>query len=322
MRPLILPILLLVLVSCVDNSNVLEPTPAPFWQNIDQGDGLNDNEVYKIFEDSEGDIWLGTGDGIMRYDGDDLDDFPEVSSQLGYVFAITEDEDGAIWAGSEFGLGFYEGGTWAFLDSISGFDLGVLSLFTDEDGRVWIGTTILGLLYYDNGYFQVFDFECNDCNFVNEIYQDSEENLWFGTVGGLKLLDGSSFELFTEADDLPHIDVRALEEDQWGRIWIGTRFGASVAVYDDGDIDAVSLQNGFTLNSVLTITEDRTGLIWIGIIGGGIATFDGAVMRGIADPDGPGTATIGAIMERSNGEIWVGSSEGIFVYGTNNQLLD
>ncbi|MEQ8687146.1 MAG: two-component regulator propeller domain-containing protein [Imperialibacter sp.] len=304
-----------VFLSCTDDDGVIQPDSTVEWKNLKTSDGLPSNEVYKLFEDSKANVWIGTDKGIALFDGERFKSFNQINAQLGYADAITEGPDGEIWVGSANGIALYEEGEWFFFNSIEGLDLGVISLQSTRAGKILMGTTNLGILIYDgSGFLQLYDEDCSECNSARVFLEDIQGQVWIGTDGGLKRLRGNQVTLFT-THGLSVNQIRTLEEDQWGRIWVGTLYGEDPLAFENERFRFIKMQNGLELNPIYALAEDRGGTMWLGLIKGGLITYDGAFMKPITSSEGPGLETIFSVIERSNGEIWAGTStKGIFVY--------
>ena len=102
--------------------------------------------------------------------------------------------------------------------------------------------------------------------YVVEIFQDSDGNLWFGTVNrGVARFDGKSLRYFTKKDGLPNATVPSIAEDQAGNIWFGTHRG--VARFDGDSFESIDLEaSGSRLEAgplaSVSVHADRKGNIW------------------------------------------------------------
>ena len=155
-----------------------------------------------------------------------------------------------------------------------------------------MGTTIFGILVFesiDQNPVQFFDSFCGECNDVNVFLPDPSGDLWVGTDGNLKRYDGNSFDEFTTQDGLPDNNIRALEFDKWGRLWVGTFNGSSAAVLEDNQFRLISLQNGLDLNPILDMVQIRDGNFWVGLIAAGIGVYDGFLLLPLPPPPERGT---------------------------------
>lgn len=177
-----------------------------------------------MLQSSQGDIWLATWEGIIRYDGNVFTNFTKKAGlRRFHAFAVLEDHKGNLWFAT-IGAGVYR------------FDGNSFTNFTTEEGLP------------------------NDR--VTYIYEDRSGNIWFGTEGGASRYDGSSFQNFTTEDGLPNNDVNAIIEDRNGKFWIGTRGDA--CLYDGKTFTRFTTNEGRPFENVRSIKEDRHGNIWLG----------------------------------------------------------
>lgn len=168
-------------------------------------------------------------------------------------------------------------------------------------------------------------------NMVDCMLQDSQGFMWFGTWNGLCRYDGYSFEIFKNENNFPNPFetnfIYALHEDAFGNIWIGTRKGLYVFIYDQARfVYAVDLLDGSHTtclgSRISSITQGNKSELWIG-------TVDGLVVADVFDKDGHLSikkeipfenveGTLSGTMIRSvfqtRDQIWVGTDNGIHIY--------
>jgi len=187
------------------------PAPAllatPFFQVLTVADGLPSSHVYKIIEDRRGFVWIGTRDGLARYDGaafrvwrhDAGDPGSIASNDVPTVYA---DRDGRIWCGGDDGL----------------------SMFDPSAGDLFI--------HYRHDANDVASLSSND---VWAVTSDADGTIWIGGYGGgvdrLDPASGKIAHLHKEAGStlgLTSDNVLALYFDRTGRLWIGTDVGIDV----------------------------------------------------------------------------------------------
>ena len=143
------------------------------------------NITRNIIQDRNGDVWLATWEGIIRYDGKSFTNFTNKEGLRRFrVFTILEDRKGNIWFGTV-GAGVYC------------YDGKLFTNFTTKEG---LANDRLGC-----------------------IYEDKKGNIWFGTMGGISCYDGKTFTNFTTNDGLTSNDINSIIEDKNGNFWIGTR---------------------------------------------------------------------------------------------------
>jgi signal transduction histidine kinase/ligand-binding sensor domain-containing protein/AraC-like DNA-binding protein len=236
----------------------------PEFSGYDISDGLSSNVADAILEDSRGFIWIGTQDGLNRFDGYEFHIYgigaegSKFMSHLG-IKALLEDKDGYIWIGTAGGgLNCYDPETeqfWYFFhnpdDTTSLSDNTITSLVQDEEGTVWVGTSY-GLNRMHKTYnnrdrdeyikplnctFTNYDSRSGDPSSLSNsqiscLYIDRYRHLWVGTANGLNLFlpeEGGKFIRYTteanSALSLSHNNINAVYEDINGDIWVGSNNG-------------------------------------------------------------------------------------------------
>jgi PAS domain S-box-containing protein len=322
----------------------------PAFHHFTTRDGLSDTRIRALHQDRRGFLWIGTADGLNRYDGYGFRVFrhdPADPHSLGpgLVTAIAEDGEGRLW------LGLLEGGVSRFdprtetfthfrhdptiAHSLSVDDVTALAL--DRAGRVWVGTGEGGLNRLDPASGQVtrFRYDPNDdrslpSDEVTAIASDRSGVLWVGTAGGgLARLAGdvepARFQTFRhdpkDRRSLSSNDVRAIREDRDGHLWIGTwdaglnRLDPArtrVTRHSDGD----GGRTGAARERIYDLLQDQSGALWIATWGGGLRRLDpvtGRSERFLADPGDPTSlshANVASLLEDRSGLLWIGTEGG------------
>lgn len=251
--------------------------------------GITNNLIFSIYQDSKGFIWFGTMFGLVRYDGISFKTFrhnPADTNSISNddVVSIFEDKDGYLWIGTYFGgLNKLDRRTGEFKRYI--YTPGeqncissntVWKIIQDKEGILWFATEGGGLCKYENGTFSAYKNDSANqtsigSNSVYSLAEDDDGNIWAGTaMGGLNRLDKKS-GVFTRykrnKDDSAAISgnfIRSLYKDSNGDIWAGTlnrglnkyekKSGRFFQYFNNSnDRDTATI----TKNSIFSIIEDR-----------------------------------------------------------------
>jgi ligand-binding sensor domain-containing protein len=144
------------------------------------------------------------------------------------ALTITRTPDGYLWIGTQEGLARFDGVRFVVFDRNNEPALAsneILVLYADRAGRLWIGTQD-GLTVLQNGQFKSYDAVTGLAHVrIQTIIEDSEHRLWVGTDKGLVEVDHGSGRVFGTSDGLRDAGIRALLEDRSGMIWVATATG-------------------------------------------------------------------------------------------------
>ena len=299
--------------------------------------------VRRIFEDSRGNVWFGTGsDGVCRYDGDTVVYFSTQDGLSGnLVTGILEDQRGNIWVSTIGGVSRYDGRQFTNFTEKDGLSSNsVWSLYEDSRGTIWAGT-VNGLCQYTPGAgaaFCAFALPQADVpnpkprfstKLVSSILEDKGGNLWFGTDGvGVYKYDPSAkkagakrFTHITTKEGLCDNSIVSMIEDRAGNVWFGSRFGG-VSRYNCSAAKAAgkgftnfTAQNGdIGDNEVWTMHEDSAGSIWFSSEGYGMYRYYDKQLSHFGEDKGLPIHAVQSILEDKKGRLWVGGSRGVYFF--------
>jgi two-component system sensor histidine kinase ChiS len=318
------------------------------FEHLSIDDGLSANTVLAILQDSRGFLWIGTYDGLNRYDGykfivykNSTEDTTSISDNK--IRAICEDKNGDLW------IGTWAGGLNKFIRDKEKFKHyrynpanpsgissdGVLSLCFDEAGNLWISTEGSGLDYFnpENETFVHYKHNPDDPNSISgntsySVYVDKKGILWCGTDrNGLnKFVKGiNKFEVYKNSPDDPESIsgnvIATICEDYLGNLWIGTRdAGLNRLNPSDGKFTRYKYDpenpNGISDSDVWVVYEDSDNLLWIGNFSGGLNLFNRAnetftsYKKDYYDPKSLNDDGIFSIYEDRTGIMWFGTWNG------------
>jgi len=311
-RKSILPLLLglaVFLLSCVPSS-ALDPRKAitQYMQTVWGTEaGLPQTSVFSITQTRDGYLWMGTQQGLARFDGVRFAIFDQHKNKglaSNYVQTLLAGRDGSLWAGTDSGL--------------SHFKDGVFDSFTTANG-----------LSNDN---------------VTALLETEEGSLWIGTDSGLNRLQGGKIRRYTNADGLPGDRIRAIAEDRNGSLWIGTNHGlaqfrqgsfrtvplplghfseavTALAAAPDGTLwaatslgrlahitrEKISFTSGLPVDQIESLLIDRDANLWIAFDRRGMARLHDAQLSFYSAADGlPGYSTTNSLFEDREGNVWLG----------------
>lgn len=290
--------------------------------------------VFRVYEDSKGNVWIGTDNGLFCLSGENkITSFGnKITGNI--IKGIFEDSRGRMWIGTDLGLNCLElsGGDYriSHFKPFPGEDANQVTAIS-EDARnfIWVGTQAHGLCSFDPDTrtftaYRVPDGLVN--NHIRCITRDKDENLWIGTQEGISILDPvrKTFENVTRipADEqsLSQNSVYAIFQDSMGSMWVGTYFGGVNITYAYNAPFAIikddNRQNSISNNVVSSIIDGGKGNLWLGTEGGGLNYFNrstrtyGYYKHEPQRPSSLGSNLIKTLYKDTDGNIWVGTHAG------------
>ncbi len=303
------------------------------------GPGQTIAGVRKIVQGPQGFLWLGTSDGLRRYDGYGIRDFqsdPEIPNSVSgsYITSLLSDQSGDLWIGSDEFVDRYDPATGQ--STHFGPEYGgkvVYNISRDRQGLLWLATDT-GIERLDPATAQIRGYrkEQGNLSLASDLVRSTLESkggkFWVATTEGLDLFDRNTGGVTR------HIDVRgpsgsplnlsgppvSLFEDHSGLLWIAFSYGDGLVsvdpatgaetIYSFGRLKAN--QNGTT--GVTAILEDETGTLWLATNGRGLLKFDRDRQRAIrfnhnpSDPDSLSDDTIATLFEDREHNLWAGTA--------------
>jgi signal transduction histidine kinase/ligand-binding sensor domain-containing protein/CheY-like chemotaxis protein len=311
-------------------------SPLVTFKHLPPDSGLSQSVATSIVQDKQGFIWIGTQDGLNRFDGQsfkifkhDPDDHVTVSDS--FITQLAKGPAGELWVGTHAGLDLYHPETESFshLSTTSG-PINVIRV--DPRGQLWVGS-LSGLDRLDPSTGEVAHYGyvaggmeslLSDAITAVEIGQDGI--VWVGSNLGLDRLDTRTGKAnhfvpnLRQPGSLQGLPVTAIHEDVDGVLWVGT--SSALNRLDPGAAEFVHyVENprrpgSISSSTVNSLYEDGAGDLWIATDGGGLNRLDRATGRFEAfqhDPSDPDSLSVNAvvsIMEDSSGLLWVGTFGG------------
>ena len=309
-------------------------------------DGLPQNTVTCFTQDAQGFIWIGTENGLARFDGDEFIIYNRINTpelKHNSIRSLYVSRDGTILIGTDGGgitifnekrrthFSTKEGLPSPFIRSIGG----------DSHGNLWVTT--------DSG--EMTRFRLNESRLipsptknntaspvkpapaknisglpgvmlggiVHQVVNDRGNMRWAVTDNGLYRISGNRGEKIEKVKGIEALDngtpVISLFLDRSGRLWIGTRGNGMICLRDSG-FTFYTIADGLSHNCVTTIYQDKQQTIWIGTNGGGLNQFKQGRFKTYTREDGLCSNYITSISRDNQGSLWVGTPKGL------NRLLE
>lgn len=280
-------------------------------------DGLPHNCVQAMLQTRDGYIWLGTQEGLARFDGVRFTVFDKIEvkeRKKTNVKVLLEGRDGSLWIGTAHeGLIRYKKGNFTAYTKKDGLTGNcILSICEDKTGGIWVGT-YAGLNLLRGGSIRTFTTTDGlSGNIIMSIFEDHVGNLWFAALDkGLNRLNlkDNKFYTYSTREGLANNSVKVIFEDRQGGLWFGTH-GGGLNRCKHGEFTTFSEKEGLSSDYVTTIYEDSGGSLWIGTQGGGLNRFKDNVFSVYSSKEGLSYDSVSSIFEDREGGLWVGTHGG------------
>ncbi len=273
------------------------------FRSFGTAQGLSQATARTIAQDRSGFIWIGTQDGLSRFDG--------------YEFRVYKADRDDPWSLSQ-------NHVWA--------------LAADPDGSLWIGTQAGGLDHYDPRLDRFISYRTETgnahalaSNHVTALMIDRDQRLWIAnSAGRMQWFDRSAMQL----DDLPSGSqsnlrmVRTMLQSTDGRVWLGARDGLYQIQSNGAGLHEIRDQSGTSLD-VYALAQAPNGDMWVGVAEDGLYRFDkdGKPLKHYAeaatagDPGLPDGA-VRALLCDSDGGLWIaGNRNGLAWFDPENDVF-
>ncbi|MCX6326206.1 MAG: SpoIIE family protein phosphatase [Bacteroidia bacterium] len=293
-----------------------------FFDNYSIKQGLSEQKVKTLLQDSKDYIWLGTANGLSRFDGKKFENFTSRDSLApGGVTCIIEDSLGFIWFGHlNGGISRYNGRNF----EQAGFDslmiTGDVTSLAQIKDKIWFTSANDGAI--------LADFPINNIKHIKAKQFRGKDGLSDQVFGASVNRDGAliciadiglrrynpedkKFENYRMPHMTTYFNSICLTEDRKGNIWFGTYNGGIYKyIMSESRMEVIDLPKiGISSNMVSCLTEDSHGRMWVGTWGGGIAVFDGDSMRKFNTENGLKPSKIYDIIEDVEGNILIADQD-------------
>lgn len=264
------------------------------FNNINIEQGISQSTIEAIFQDSEGYIWLGTNDGLNRYNGYEFKiyNYEEYQNSISHngITDITEDKYGNIWVNTVSGVNKINKKTEK------------ISNYTEINGKIKEDST-------------------------TEIIVTKDNNILVGTYEGLNIYNAKEdrFDVILEQKDgILSSCIYSIDEDINGNIWIGTELGLNKLSKDFKVLETYPSES-----EIYNIfCDDENGFVWAGSDSSGLLKIDTKTkevtqyINDIEDENSLPANQVGAIIRDRKGNLWVGTTNGLARYNEKNDKFD
>jgi len=287
-------------------------------QHYSRTNGLGSDWVQTVCQDQEGNLWVGTHDGLVMLRETCIEAIsPPDKWQGRAALSVAAGKDDAVWVGTE-GGGLYrrQGEAWSHFGSEDGLPSQYIwSVSEDASGCLWGGTWDSGAFVQQGDHFQPapgLDFPLG----VRAFLQMRKNDFLVGTTRGLlHFQDGKTNWIGIEPRAKAGTpDVRAIAVGPQGRVWFGM-FGAGLGCIKDGNVTHFGKSDGLSSDYVQCLRAEADGSLWIGTFGGGLSRLKQGKFSMIGESQGLPDNVICDIEADGHGFFWISTPSGIMRAG-------
>lgn len=281
---------------------------------------LSELSVYRLLEDKQGVIWAATSNGLYKIKHKKAYKIPETDGLPNTrVFTLLMTNAGSLLVGGEQGAwrltnGRFESVNKA-LDAIS-----ISSLLEDHHGDLWFGTINKGVFRLSELGLENLDADDGlPTNRTLSLLQDREKSIWVGTNGGLFRLREAPFTVWDKQRGLAGDYVRTVLSHTDSSIWVGSSNGLNHII--DGQVSTIAQVYSEEPLSILSLTEDNNGDVWVGTYTDGLMkVVDNKIYPIKNRSNGLVSNEIRALLFDSEKQLWIGTAGGLSVLNEAGEI--
>jgi len=227
-------------------------------------DGLAQSQVRAIAQDSHGYLWLGTLNGLSRYDGYSFKNYSVENGLPNRTINSLFQGSNYFWIGTSGSLSRVVDNELEKIPLPTGYESSkILALAEDDLGRLWIGLNGDGILIYNDGEFSsISEADGLPNGYIRDLKLTSEGDMLIGSRGGLISWRAGNLVAFRDSI-LNRTSVSDILVTKSGSLVVST-FGDGVLLLTGGEVYQLDFDRGFPTNHVRSLVQTREGYIWMG----------------------------------------------------------
>ena len=281
-----------------------------FWSTRQ---GLPHNQVNAIAQTADGYLWLGTWEGLVRYNGLEFHTFERANTpalQDNGIRSVRASADGSVVVGtSRGGVSILRAGSWRHLGMGDGLAQDeIMDAVLDRMGRLWVATESAGVSLVESG--RVTQFSVRNglpSNIAYGLLEDRDGSMWVATAGGLvHIVDGRAQALGAD-HGLPPAPAFHVMQLRNGDLLVGTERGA----YRGRNGQFLPLSDALPVDGVPSLAEDSLGNLWIGTVNNGLLRLSGTRVEAFSAVHGLPNNRVASLQVDAEGSLWAGTNSGL-----------
>ena len=299
-----------------------------------QPQGMQAKLIIQLFRDHNGLLWIGSSEGLFRYDGEHIQAFIQGSSNAAAIIGITEDNKGNIWfmKGVSIGMIDMQSGTISYSNKVGFAGQSIAKMTKDEMGNIWVYNltdSAVSIINPVTRTYKILDAKAGFSGLSGrqflQILQDSNKNIWITTDdGGADIIDPASGKIkyLRKSNGLSSDTLTAITSDKKGRIWLASPEGLNAVDVKKGTIKHYGQLQGFRRGFAFDLLCDDKGQIWVATSSGiELADIDNGKIRYIDQPNGLSGNIVTSIVQDNYNRTWVASTTGLNMIDQNGETV-
>ncbi|CAG0990791.1 hypothetical protein FLAV_02295 [Flavobacteriales bacterium] len=291
------------------------------FTNITTQNGLIDNDIFKILEDREGNIWFASkNNGVSKLSSERFVSLNKKQLNVDEITSVYKTSTGKLMISSAIGL---------IIKSENRIDIfnekskqsenkvqDVNYAYEIDSNHYIVGTDAEGLFYFNlekKTFSQIPTMGGKSYQMIYHIYKDRDGVIWICSKNGLSKLENGNVIPF-QPQIIPQTDIFQIYQDLNNRYWLATDNG--VYLYDGSSIYQFSEKEGIKKGRVRSIVQTKDSTIWLSS-NYGVYKFSNGKFTNISEKEGLASNVIYSLIADSKGNIWAGHQYGIDVISFN-----
>jgi ligand-binding sensor domain-containing protein/signal transduction histidine kinase len=302
---------LLLLVVLVENAMPATDYRFDTWQT---DDGLPQGTVTSIVQTPDGYLWLGTQNGLVRFDGVSFrvfneDNTPAIKNNR--IVQLFVDHAGTLWIGTEQGglLELQDGQFSSYEMPGKGTAFNYARTFSDDaEGNLWVVTCEWQLLKFQKGRFEVVSTDEASEGIPAALAHDRVGQIWVNTERELLSFENGKLKTAWSEPNAGNFNIE-LGTSRNGGVWVAAN--NRLRRYDAGNWVADLGAFAWTNSPIYDLYEDSQNRVWVATMGSGLFRYspDGTVLH-LTTKDGLPSDFVRCVIEDTEGNMWVGMESG------------
>ncbi|MDX9812689.1 MAG: two-component regulator propeller domain-containing protein, partial [Bacteroidales bacterium] len=295
------------------------------FRNYNTSDGLPSTVIYSMIQDDQGYMWIGTGAGLVKFDGFVFSKipFPDADENR-YITCSTKDKNGRLWFGSNDGSVYYASDGSLIQVDVSNSS-GIASILTDSDGLIWIIPQKMPVLSLDPGRpSQIAEYTTDGDPLMSAACFSTDGRLLIGTMENIMVCQPSQGALNTAfvIEGFDYARIMSVTQGKSGNEFlIGTDGNGLFSLSLNGsdyDLRRREATPALEYASVSSVIADETGSMWIGTAETGVIRLSGDSEEIINEASGLPGSYVSCMFRDSGNNMWIGfNGQGLSLLGSD-----